>query len=253
MVVCRLTRKVRSMRIKNLTSMCTLFGIVAIITACATGRSERESPSAQRNGSPSPREVIAGQPSANQLIRSVDFANFTYPWVADLRGSRESFSIRRGQLSETRDESGMVDEMGVLLASISYGDVTGDEIEEAMVVLSIVTGGSSIPHIVYIYTLQDNRPKLLWAFSTGDRGDGGLRRVYAESGKLVVELYGRGRLVGRESNNMEDQLGACCPDFFTRARYEWQGNSFSQRGGEEILSNPEGHGSPVMTPYDRSS
>lgn len=41
---------------------------------------------------------------------------------------------------------------------------------------------------------------MIWDFDTGGRADGGLRQVYAEDGQLVIELYGKDRVVsGLES------------------------------------------------------
>jgi hypothetical protein len=74
---------------------------------------------------------------------------------------------------------------------INYGDVTGDGEEEAMMDQAIPTRGSAIPYRVYFYTLRRGRPKVMWRFEAGDRGDGGLRSVYADNGDLIVELYGR--------------------------------------------------------------
>ncbi|HKQ93507.1 MAG TPA: hypothetical protein VJZ77_22800 [Blastocatellia bacterium] len=142
-------------------------------------------------------------------------------------------------MPETRDKQGFVDEMGVYLGDVRYGDVTGDGQEEAIVVLSILTGGSAMPNCVYVYTWDRRRPKLLWAFDTGDRADGGLRRVKAENGFLLVELYGARRILGKDLY-AEDKTnrGACCPTFFTRARYKWTGNRFRLASKPEVLPNP---------------
>ena len=159
-------------------------------------------------------------------IRTVDFASFTYPWTADLidpTNPKKSFTLKDGELPATRNERGFIDEMGVFLQGVKYGDVTGDGVEEAIVSLSIQTGGSAIPGIIYIYTLRKNRPVLLWSRSTGDRADGGLREVYAENGQLVVEL-----------NSSVGSRGDCCPTRFTRTRYEWRGGRFRQKRKETL-------------------
>ena len=159
-------------------------------------------------------------------IRSVDFANFTYPWTADLvdpSNPQRRFILRNGERPATRDVRGFIDEMGVFLGGVTYGDVTGDGVEEAIVSMSIQTGGSSIPGLVYIYSFRANRPRLLWYFSTGDRADGGLRGVYAENGGLVVEL-----------NSPVGSRGDCCPTRFTHTRYEWRGSRFRQRRKETL-------------------
>ena len=107
------------------------------------------------------------------------------------------------------------------LGKVFYGDVTGDGVEDAIVSMNILTGGSAMPGLVYVYALRENRLKLLWSFSTGDRADGGMRAVYAEHGQLVVEL-----------NDPFGSRGDCCPTHFTRTRYEWRGKRFRQKRKE---------------------
>lgn len=164
-------------------------------------------------------------------IQSVDFANFTYPWTSGLRvrGGTQTFSLRDGKRPEIRDTSGHVEKIGVYLEQVTYGDVTGDGVEEAIIFMSILTGVSAMPGQVYIYTLRGQRPELLWHFSTGDRAEDGYRRVYAENGNLVVELNGPKR---------RDE-GLCCPVRFTRTRYQWRGGRFRQKGRKEIAPIPE--------------
>ena len=164
-------------------------------------------------------------------IHSVDFANFTYPWTAGLsiRGGTKTFRLTDGKRPEIRDASGHVTEIGVYLEQVSYGDVTGDGIEEAIIFMSILTGASAMPGQVYIYTLRGSQPKLLWYFDTGDRADGGYRKVYADNGNLVVELNGPKRM----------SEGLCCPERFTQTRYQWRGGRVRQTGRKKIARIPE--------------
>lgn len=235
----------KSMRISNASTISQLFGIVALLAACTTCRSSHQTPALTRD------PLSVSQPPANDRqsrslkeIRSVDFANFTFPWPRALRDSKKTFTLRGRELNPTRGKTGMVEEMGVILESITYGDVTCDGTEEAMVILSIVTGGSAVPHAAYVYALKDGKTKLLWAISTGDRADGGLRRIAAENGDLVIELFGVGTAIGKKLYGTED-VGACCPKHFTRTRYKWVGNQFRQDGPEEVFENPSGSAAPV--------
>jgi hypothetical protein len=173
-------------------------------------------------------------------IRSIDWANFTYPRTSELqvKDGRRSFTLQKGEFPETKNEVGMY------LADVDYGDVTGDGVEEAMVRLGIHTGGSSMPNCLYIYTLKENRPRLLWAFVTGDRTDGGLRNIYAKGGKLVVELYGKNTRIGGKLYDTED-APACCAKSVTRTYYQWRRGNFRQVGSSEVFPNPAGHSSPV--------
>ena len=132
-------------------------------------------------------------------------------------------------------------------SQLNYGDVTGDGIEEAMMMLGIESRGSAIPEIVYIFGLKNRKPILLWSFETGDRADGGLRQVYADHGNLIVELFGKDRVLGKDLYRGDE--GLCCPSSFTRARYEWRGSKFRLKGIPEVLANPAGGANSIMPPY----
>jgi hypothetical protein len=164
-------------------------------------------------------------PSPNSPIRSIDFRNFTYSFTEGLRNPTDpkpTFTLKDGKHPETRDKQGLVGEIGISLNNVIYGDVTGDNQEDAILTMSILTGGSAAPNIVYIYTLENNRPKQLWDFTTGDRANKGLRKVYSENEQLIVEL-----------NSPVESKGDCCPVFFTRSKYKWTGKKF------QIVENQE--------------
>jgi hypothetical protein len=183
----------------------------------------------------------AARPQHHVLtIRSLDFANFTFPYTPGERspGGPRRFTFIDGETPETKNDDGMY------LAAVSYADVTGDGIEEAFVRVGIITGGSAMPNDVYIYTVKDNRPKLLWSFETGDRASGGFRKIYSEDGKLVVELYGKGTRINGKLYGSEN-APACCAKSVTRTRYRWNGISFLRVGKSEIFNNPNGNSSPV--------
>lgn len=168
-------------------------------------------------------------------IRNVDFANFTYPsGVVEERGG---FKLKNGELlPKRRTQYGQPLDMWLKLGNVAYGDVTGDGREEAIIDLGWITGGSAIPDLVYIYTMRNGSPRMLWAFETGDRADGGYKNIYAAGGTLVVELQGKDKIIGK--NLYEDdgtKHGDCCPTFFTRTRYEWASSRFRQKGKSEVF------------------
>ncbi|HYX72010.1 MAG TPA: hypothetical protein VE732_04510 [Nitrososphaera sp.] len=166
-------------------------------------------------------------------IRSVDFTNFTYQ--AKPVYSRKNFSLKNGGYGG-RLRDGADIPYPVSLVGVIYGDVTGEGSEDAMVVLTESVKGTAIPYYVYVYSIEKGRPQLLWSFETGDRGDGGLRKVYAENGGFVLELYGKDTGIGDIEN--KEETGACCPKSFTRIRYSWRGRRFRQKGSREVLPNP---------------
>jgi hypothetical protein len=124
----------------------------------------------------------------------------------------------------------------LVLGWVHYFDVTGDGIDDAIVDIVWHTGGSAQPDLIYIYTIRRDRPKLLWTFQTGDRADGGLKDIRSENGQLVLELYGKDKIPGRNFY-VDDATngGLCCPRLFTRTTYVWRGNRFRQSGKAEVL------------------
>jgi hypothetical protein len=159
----------------------------------------------------------------------IDFQNFTYPEI----GSRRTFRLKDGIEPNTEERRSLVD--------VFYRDVTADGNEDALVIHSQSIRGSAIPYFVYIYTLSKGKPKLIWSFYAGERGDGGLRQISSANGQLVVELYGRDRIINGGTSSEEDNFGVCCPRFFTRSIYEWRGGRFRLKSKEAGLQNPQGN------------
>ena len=140
-----------------------------------------------------------------------DFKNFTYPGFC-AEGYEKPFKLKDGVFEDKEHNNKL------LFAYTKYVDVTGDNIEEAFVVLSIVTGGSSSPSCVYIFTTEDRKSekvKLIWDFQTGDRAYGGLADIYGEDGNLVVERFAT-----------EEGQGACCPKYYRKETYQWENGKF---------------------------
>jgi hypothetical protein len=200
--------------------------MVSSLAGIACSPARNQSPSlAQSGGSPlpAPSSEPSPLPTRHSPIRSVDFENFTYHEI----DSRRTFTLVNGRQPTEADPHSLVD--------IVYGDVTGDGNEEAMVVHSQSTRGTAIPFYVYIYTIEDNKARPIWSFYAGERGDGGLRQISAINGELLIELYGRDRVVNGGTSVKEDNVGVCCPRFYTRSRYEWRARRFRLKEKEEAL------------------
>jgi hypothetical protein len=175
-------------------------------------------------------------------LGTFDFKNFTYPlprgWqhqdgdeIVLVNGVLEPVFEEVGEdmSPEEKAEAKATRRIGMSYVTTKYFDVDNDGEDEAAVVLKIETGGSAIPQLVYIYGWKDGQPELQWNFRTGDRADGGLKDIRAENGELVIELYGQDRfLLGQTETGKitgdEEQL--CCPTFFTRSFYKWNGKNF---------------------------
>ena len=176
-------------------------------------------------------------------IGKFDFRNYTYPLPRGWQDSDgKDLTLENGLRPLVKEK------IGASLVTTKFGDVTGDNVDEAFVILKIITAGSAIPQIVYVFTWKDEQPELIWHFRTGDRADGGLKNVFAEDGKLVVELYGQDRYVLGEVETMKitgDEEQLCCPTHFTRTSYEWNGNVFRMQGKRLTFSAADENAPPV--------
>ena len=230
---------------KHLTTRVLVAIVTFLIGVVASGywitRHLQPPPSVGSQSQPQPAPSLLAEasptPTPNSPIRSIDFSNFTYPaWpiFGNRRGKR--FTLRDGELPMKLDKDGYPVEVGLSGGVDSYGDATGDGVEDAIIWFSEDNRGSAIVNAAYIYTLKRNRPVFLWGFEAGDRADGGLQRVYAENGELVVELEGKDKIIGQDLfAEDETSHGACCPTMFTRTRYEWRDARFRQKGEAEVL------------------
>ena len=198
--------------------------------------------SQQPNANPTPLSESPAEanpsPQTDSPIHKIDFDNFTYPAAPVYSKKEKPFTLKDGRYIG-RLQDGGVEPEPVYHVDTIYGDVTGDSVDEAIVVLTVSIRGTAIPYYVYIYGIERNQPKLLWGFETGDRSDAGLRRVFAEHGDLVVELYGTNMFVGGDYYILDD-IAACCPAHYTRSRYQWKQNRFRRIGQLEVFSHDGG-------------
>lgn len=170
----------------------------------------------------------------DSLIGKFDFKNYVYPlprgWQ-DIDGKEAILENGVRRRSEER--------IGLSYVTTEFGEVTGDGEDEAFVILKIETAGSAIPQIVYVFTMKNEEPELIWHFRTGDRADGGLKDLRAENGELVVQLFGQDRFILGEVETSKitgDIEQLCCPTFFTQTRYKWNGKNFQLQGKRETFS-----------------
>ncbi|HZI88436.1 MAG TPA: hypothetical protein VFD48_16505 [Pyrinomonadaceae bacterium] len=185
--------------------------------------------------------TLAPQSTSADSIRDVDFKNFTYPKLPTGKCATLSrVRVRDGKYGSLENFSPrVVPRAGcwqVSVAPVIYGDVTGDRREEAIVILYAEMGGTESSNDVFIYTLRNGRPVLLWKFWTGDRAEGGLLKLNAENGQLVVELAGKNKFIGSDYFADDGTAnGACCPTVITRSKYRWIRGAFRRRGRLEVL------------------
>jgi hypothetical protein len=262
----------------KLLTLSVLSFIVATLTGCVRHTDEVNdgsvvpaatvSTKAEQSVSPSPSrpnlqsEILDDRfESTNSPLANVDFKNYTYPLPRGWQNPDGSdLTLTDGKLEPVSADTDPGMDPGEAAAAKSqrrigathvttrFFDVTGDGQDEAFVVLKIETTGSAIPQIVYIYTYHDDKAELIWYFRTGDRADGGLKDIRPENGNLVVELYGQDRFLlgGIETGKITDDIEQiCCPTYFTRTVYKWNGKSFLMQGKRLTFSVADPKARPV--------
>ena len=248
---------------KRSIGMAALFAVVFLLALSACGEKAENTenlsaPAATPEALPTPEaapspkipnlqsELLDNRNKTTQSpIGKFDFKNYTYPLPRGWQGSGiTELRIENGAAPASQAEK----QIGLSYVTTKYMDVTGDGQDEALVVLKIETAGSAIPQIVYVFTWKDDAPELIWYFRTGDRADGGLKDLRAENGELVVELYGQDRFILGETETGKitgDEEQLCCPPFFTRSVYKYNGKDFLMQKKRLTFSAEDSNAAPV--------
>lgn len=175
------------------------------------------------------------------ILKTGVFANYSYPAAPILGNSvtgdrRKTFRIVNGVFKPRFDKDGYIDRTGAYLVKVEYVDVTGDGTKEAIAFILPLHQGNAVWYGVYVFSLSRSRPsKVLCSFATGDRGVGGLKKIYGQKGRLVVELWGWNS--GPDSpptSHVEAQAGS---SYFTRRIYSWNRPRFKQLGKARIFKS----------------
>ena len=258
------------------------FCLAPLISACSSAptTSRNASPSESFQPAPTSQPTPSTSPSrpnlqseitddrfktTNSPLGKIDFKNYSYPLPRGWQNPDGSdLTLANGELKPVSADTdlGMDPEeaaeaksqrrIGATYVATRFFDVTGDGRDEAFVVLKIETFGSAIPQIVYIFSEVQDKPELIWYFRTGDRADGGLKDLRPVNGQLVLELYGQDRFLLGETETAkitDDYEQICCPTFFTRSFYKWNGKNFQLQGKRLTFSVAE----PKVPPVENMS
>lgn len=201
---------------------------VAFVASCSIFENTANTSSAGQpsnaNEAPAQPEAATAKAQVDQQIRSVDFKNFTYQ--PDCAGEdTKKVTVKNGEFSSEKQADGYVDRFYFKVMSVAYGDLNGDNSEEAVVLTVCNTGGTGNFTEGFVYTLKDGKPALFATIPGGDRADGGLRSARVDNGQLVVD-----------SNDPGPDGGACCPQFVITTRYDVSSGKLKQVGKEDKRS-----------------
>ena len=173
------------------------------------------------------------QSSPADLRTTVDFKNFSYPWIhpnswpdhlqwMSLR-LKQHINLVNGKWDE-RDESDRsagAQFSGLTLEGVQFARLSGDHSEDAIVVLRYDSGGTQYHYWVYIYGNSAGTPKLLGFFYAGDRAAYGLYEVFEKDRLLNVRVF-----------DPKFREGGCCSSGYIDYQFRWNGEGF------EAIGNP---------------
>lgn len=162
--------------------------------------------------------ILAAVALAQADIHSVDFKNFTYPAYC-LGEQTENITVKNGEYSREKQENGYVDRFWFQITSVTYGDLTGDGLDEAIALSNCNRGGTGNFSEGFVYGMRAGRPALLAHIPGGDRAYGGLKAARAENGLLAVESYDAG-----------ETGAACCPELVLTTHYRITGGKLVKVG-----------------------
>jgi hypothetical protein len=256
---------------------CILFiAVILLMSGCGSTSAPTENSSPMQSFESSPTAKPTPSPArpnlqsevtddrfktTNSPLGSIDFKNYSYPLPHGWQNPDGSdLTLTNGKLDPVSADTDLgmdPDEaaeaksqrrIGGTYVAARFFDVTSDGEDEAFVIIKIETTGSAVPQIVYVYTWKQDKPELIWYFRTGDRADGGLKDIRAENGELVLELYGQDRFLLGEAETSkitDDYEQICCPTYFTRSFYKWNGKNFQMQGKRLTFSVADPSAPPV--------
>lgn len=231
----------------------TIFALALALVSCGLSEAEtaKNAPvMVPENGAEPSPEVPSAQvellepenSESDSPIGSYNFKDHTYPLPRGWQEAEGDLVLEKGFRRTTEERIGME------YLTTKFFDATGDGQDEAFVILKIGTGGSALPHLVYVFEWQEDKPELLWYFRTGDRADGGLKKIYPEDGGVIVELFGQDRYIFGEMETLKitgDEVQLCCPTHFTKTKYRWTNGSFRMDGDRLTYSIVDPGAEPV--------
>jgi heat shock protein HslJ len=127
---------------------------------------------------------------------------------------------------------GSATELVIRLVNVAFGDLDGDGVEDAAVILVADPGGSGTFYDLAAVINRDGNPEHVATAFLGDRAD--IQALSIESGQVVVDMITHGP---------DDPM--CCPTQRMEQTYELQGDELVQTSSQ-VISSGETDGSDIV-------
>ncbi len=143
-------------------------------------------------------------------VYEVDFKNFVYPYTKKFSEKEGKFKLINGRFkTENKDV-------------FSLQSVTYQSQSEHTLVMIKVDSGNSDHNILYIFSFEDRKLKLIQTFDFGDRLH--FATAYFAHGELITEAY-------------EDGFPQCCPKFIQRQHLKFKNGKYELIETQKISNN----------------
>ena len=188
-------------RIKSLSLISMLIAELVIMSACT--------PAANSTTSIPPTQIPQNSSNANPHLTLDQLKNSTYPSSFTASGR---IQLTNGQATQDIAAS----KLTVQLADqYAFGDLNGDSLEDAAVVLISNSGGSGTFFDLAAVLNQNGRPNSVAAIQLGDRVQ--LKSISVAAGLININMIAHGP---------SDPL--CCPSLEVTQTYQLQGDQLIQ-------------------------
>lgn len=181
--------------------------------------------------------------SADDSIKQIDFNNLSYPWCSKIARLKDTITLKDGKDEiikkggkfvtnlppHTQESYFRVDHIEYTIDDIYYGDVNSDNVTDAFVSISTHTYSGkfyrSDTTCSYIYTMKENKPKLIWQYNYGEHKYSKVRKIEFNKAQneIIFEMYyhysPKGKFVGQLYRDTYSES-------YDRLIYKWKDNTF---------------------------
>lgn len=204
-------------------SLALITGLVVFIAGCTGGTATVEKTETTKQVDPPAKTGTEGA-DKDSPIAKVDFKNFAFP-VKTADAKEQTVTLKDGKAAKTAEMA------GATLGNILYADVTGDKASEAIIDVAMEGEKDAKTTMVYVYTLENEKPKLLWSFETAGGDKTGLKAITADKGNLMVEMFGDVKFV----KGVFETAATTEKGKYTKTQLKWNGKEFAVEGSPEVL------------------
>lgn len=170
-------------------------------------------------------------------FKEIDFRNLTYPIAGQKR-----IKLVDGEFESKYDTKNCDNYFGGL-NNVYYLDLDGDKSTDALVDINYAScgcgscdGGS---HNFYAFRLENDKPKLLWSYSTGSYGyGGGLKSFRSRPGTIAIEEFEPRKCSKSEAKADRTCLSKFQAKNYVRTELKFVGRTFGQKSKLEVVTEP---------------